>query len=92
MADIVMAYGASHAPMMTADPESPPDAQAENFLGALETVREQAYAAGVEAVVMMSGEYFANFFYDNLPQIVIGLGEGHVGQREKWLQVAGAPA
>ena len=36
MADIVMAYGASHAPMMTADPESAPDAQAENFFGALD--------------------------------------------------------
>jgi hypothetical protein len=37
--------------------------------------------------VMMSGEHFSNFFYDNLPQIVIGLGEGHVGPREKWLKV-----
>jgi hypothetical protein len=36
---------------------------------------------------MMSGEHFSNFFYDNLPQIVIGLGEGHVGPREKWLKV-----
>ena len=79
MADIVMAYGASHAPMMTADPESAPAAQAENFFGALDTVREQATASGAQAVVMMSGEHFSNFFYDNLPQIVIGLGEGHVG-------------
>jgi hypothetical protein len=92
MADIVMAYGASHVPMMAAGPESAPDAQAENFLAALEAVREQAYAAGVEAVVMISGEHFSNFFYDNLPQIVIGLGEGRVGPREKWLQVAGVLA
>ena len=45
------------------------------------TVREKAAAAGVQAVVMMSGEHFSNFFYDNLPQIVIGLGEGHIGPR-----------
>ena len=70
MADIVMAYGASHAPMMTADPESAPPAQAENFFGALDTIREQATASGAQAVVMMSGEHFSNFFYDNLPQIV----------------------
>ena len=87
MADIVMAYGASHAPMMTADPESAPPAQAENFFGALDTIREKATASGAQAVVMMSGEHFSNFFYDNLPQIVIGLGEGHVGPREKWLRV-----
>ena len=87
MADIVMAYAASHAPMMTADPESAPDAQAKNFFGALDTIREKAIDAKLQAVVMMSGEHFSNFFYDNLPQIVIGLGEGHVGPREKWLRV-----
>ena len=37
MAEIVMAYSASHAPMMTADPGSAPRQQADNFFGALET-------------------------------------------------------
>jgi hypothetical protein len=62
MADIVMAYAASHAPMMTADPESAPDAQAENFFGALDTIRDKAIDAKLQAVVMMSGEHFSNFF------------------------------
>ena len=33
MADIVMAYSASHAPMMSADKESAPPDQAERFFG-----------------------------------------------------------
>ena len=50
------------------------------------------HVTGVEEVVTLRGESFSNFFYDNLPQIVIGLGEGHLGPREKWLQVDGAQA
>ena len=42
MAEIVMAYSASHAPMMTADPGSAPREQADNFFGALEKVRDVA--------------------------------------------------
>ena len=70
MADIVMAYSASHAPMMAADRESAPREQADRFFGALQRVRERAAKSEVEAVVMLSGEHFTNFFLDNLPQIV----------------------
>jgi len=87
MAELVMAYCASHAPMMTADRESAPPDQAERFFGALETVRERARAADLQAIVMISGEHFTNFFLTNLPQIAIGLGEGHQGPLEKWLKI-----
>jgi hypothetical protein len=87
MADLVMAYCASHAPMMTADRESAPPEKAKNFFGALETVRDRAKALDVQAVVMLSGEHFTNFFLTNLPQIAIGLGEGHQGPLEKWLKI-----
>jgi Catalytic LigB subunit of aromatic ring-opening dioxygenase len=87
MADLVMAYAASHAPMMAADRESAPRDQADRFFGALQRVRERAVKSEVEAVVMLSGEHFTNFFLDNLPQIAIGLGEGHQGPLEKWLKI-----
>jgi len=41
MADIVMAYSASHAPMMSADKESAPPDQAERFFGGLDQVKQQ---------------------------------------------------
>jgi hypothetical protein len=87
MADIVMAYAASHAPMMTADPGSAPRQKAENFFGALEAVRDRARDTGVQAIVMMTGEHFTNFFLDGLPQIAVGLDEEHLGPPEVWLQV-----
>jgi len=82
-----MAYCASHAPMMSADRESAPVDKARNFFGALQTVRERARELEVQAVVMMSGEHFTNFFLENLPQVAIGLGDGHQGPLEKWLKI-----
>ena len=87
MAEIVMAYSAAHAPMMTADPGSAPRQQADNFFSALEKVRDTARDTGVQAIVMMTGEHFTNFFLDGLPQIAIGLDEEHLGPPEVWLQV-----
>ena len=87
MAEIVMAYSASHAPMMTADPGSAPREKADNFFGALEKVRDRAKETGVQAIVMMTGEHFTNFFLDGLPQIAIGLDDEHLGPPEVWLQV-----
>jgi hypothetical protein len=82
-----MAYSSSHAPMMTADPGSAPPEQAERFFAALTQVRELAVQKQVQAVVMVTGEHFTNFFLDGLPQIAIGLDEAHIGPKEVWLQV-----
>jgi hypothetical protein len=87
MAEIVMAYSAAHAPMMTADPGSAPREQADSFFGALEKVRDVAREKDVQAIVMMTGEHFTNFFLDGLPQIAVGLDDEHLGPPEVWLQV-----
>lgn len=87
MATIVTAYASSHAPMMAADPSSAPTEQAERFFGALDRVRRQVLDSGAQAVVMVSGEHFTNFFLDNLPQIAVGVGEHHLGPVEKWLGI-----
>ena len=87
MADIVMAYSASHAPMMSADKESAPPDQAERFFGGLAKVRQQAAESRPQAIVFMTGEHFTNFFLQNLPQIAIGLGSEHQGPLEKWLKI-----
>lgn len=87
MAEIVLGYSASHAPMMAADPGSAPPAMRERFFGALADVRERVRAADAQAVVIMSGEHFTNFFLDNLPQLAVGVGETHLGPVEKWLGI-----
>lgn len=87
MADIVMAYSTAHAPMMTADPDSAPQAMANNFFGALGIARDKAEALDPQALVMVSGEHFTNFFLDNMPQVCVGVGESHLGPVEKWLGI-----
>ena len=87
MAEIVMGYSASHAPMMSADPKSAPPDKAKRFFKALETVRDTAKDKRAQAVVMISGEHFTNFFLSNLPQVCIGIGDSHLGPVEKWLGI-----
>jgi len=87
MAEIVLGYSASHAPMMSANPESAPPAMRQRFFAALDQVRDRVEASGAQAVVLLSGEHFTNFFLDNLPQLCVGVGESHLGPVEKWLGI-----
>jgi len=87
VAEIALAYCASHAPMMSSARMAAPQAQRDNFFGALTHVREAAVARGVEACVVLSNEHFTNFFLENFPQICIGLGEKNWGPTEEWLPI-----
>ncbi|MDN5857623.1 MAG: hypothetical protein L0H84_03285 [Pseudonocardia sp.] len=87
MAEVVLAYCASHAPMMASARDAAPQEQQDNFFGALTRVREQAVERGVEAVVVVSNEHFTNFFLENFPQLCIGLGEQNRGPAEEWLPI-----
>lgn len=97
MAEIALAYCASHAPMMSAARDSAPEAQRKNFFGALNQVRDLARERDVQACVVLSNEHFTNFFLENFPQICIGVGERNWGPTEAWLPIdkswiAGHPA
>lgn len=87
MAELVMGFSSAHAPMMSADPDSAPPDQAARFFAALDQVRSAITDTGAQALVMVSGEHFTNFFLDNLPQVAVGLGESHLGPVEKWLGI-----
>jgi hypothetical protein len=87
MAEIVLAYCASHAPMMSSAREAAPAEQAANFFGALDRIRDEAVERGVEACVVLSNEHFTNFFLENFPQICIGVGERNWGPTEEWLPI-----
>jgi hypothetical protein len=87
MAEIVLAYAASHAPMMSAARDSAPEAQRNNFLGALADIHTLAAERDVQAAVVLSNEHFTNFFLENFPQICIGVGERNWGPTEAWLPI-----
>ncbi|HTF55259.1 MAG TPA: hypothetical protein VK735_48105 [Pseudonocardia sp.] len=87
MAEIVLAYCSSHAPMMSSARMAAPEQQRDNFFGALTYLRGQAVQRGVEACVVLSNEHFTNFFLENFPQTCIGLGEKNWGPTEEWLPI-----
>jgi Catalytic LigB subunit of aromatic ring-opening dioxygenase len=87
VAEIVLAYCSSHAPMMSSARMSAPEDQRQRFFGALDRLREEAVERGVEACVFFSNEHYTNFFLENFPQICIGLGEKNWGPTEEWLPI-----
>jgi hypothetical protein len=87
VAEIVLAYCASHAPMMSSARMAAPEEQRNHFFGALDHIREEAVARGVQACVVLSNEHYTNFFLENFPQICIGLGEKNWGPTEEWLPI-----
>ena len=62
---IAFACAVSHAPGITARPESAPPDQAARFFAGYETLRAQLAEARCEAVVAFTGEHWTNFFVDN---------------------------
>ncbi len=89
MAEIVTAYSSSRAPMMAAPP-GPHRPIRRKVFGALAKMREQAPAAAPQAVVMLSGEHFTNFFLNALPQIAIGLADRYPALVARWLSMTGS--
>jgi hypothetical protein len=94
VAEVVLAYCSSHAPMMSSAREAAPREQREHFLGALDDLKRQAGELDVQACVFLSNEHFTNFFLENFPQICIGVGEKNGGPTEEWLPIdrCGSPA
>jgi Catalytic LigB subunit of aromatic ring-opening dioxygenase len=87
VAEIVLAYCSSHAPMMSSARMAAPEEQRDNFFGALGHLKEEAVKRGVQACVVLSNEHFTNFFLENFPQICIGVGEKNWGPTEEWLPI-----
>jgi hypothetical protein len=73
--------------MMSAARMSAPEEQRRNFFAALDRMRDEAVARGVEVCVFLSNEHYTNFFLENFPQVCIGLGEKNWGPTEEWLPI-----
>jgi hypothetical protein len=80
MAEIVLAYAASHAPMMSSARETAPEEQRNNFFAAMDRIRALAQERDVQAAVVLSNEHFTNFFLENFPQICVGSVSGTGGR------------
>jgi protocatechuate 4,5-dioxygenase beta chain len=89
VARLVGVFAASHMPPMVNAPDAAgPQVRAEAF-AAYASLGERLRACAAEALVLVGPDHFQNFFVDNLPGILVGVGESHEGPAEPWMK--GAP-
>lgn len=75
MAQIVSMIGTTHFPWyhkMTSAPEPELTADAKNLLGWSARVQESIARTNPDAIVIVASDHFHQFFYDNMPQFLVG--------------------
>jgi aromatic ring-opening dioxygenase catalytic subunit (LigB family) len=87
MAELVAAVVASHAPLITANPESAGPERHQRVHAAMRRLGAQLKETNPTAIVICSNEHFTNFFYDNLPAFCVGMADKYQGPVEEWLNV-----
>ncbi|MGH6616645.1 extradiol ring-cleavage dioxygenase [Sphingomonas sp.] len=80
---------ASHAPGITGRADRAPPALRDPFHAAYRGMGDQLRASGVDAVIVIAAEHFANFFMNNMPAYAIGMAENYGGPIEdpEWLAI-----
>jgi aromatic ring-opening dioxygenase catalytic subunit (LigB family) len=86
---MTMTYSAamSHAPGMTAFPDSPAAEQAKRFFAGVTEAKQALETNKPEVLIAIAPDHFTNFFVDNMPAICIGLNESYHGPVEDWIRV-----
>jgi 2,3-dihydroxyphenylpropionate 1,2-dioxygenase len=86
---LVYAGTCCHAPGITARGEMADRSTYERLLDAFARQRAALADSGVEALIMVSAEHFANFFMDNMPTFSIGMADDYEGPVEDpdWLKI-----
>ena len=87
MAHLVAVAAASHAPLITAAPETAEAGARERLFAGYEALRRALAAARPDVLLVCANEHFTNFFLDNFPPFCIGIAERHTGPAEAWLRI-----
>jgi aromatic ring-opening dioxygenase catalytic subunit (LigB family) len=87
MAELVAAFCASHAPLITAAPETADPGAKDRLYAGMAELRRELEAARPTVLVICSNEHFSNFFLDNFPPFCVGIGDANRGPVENWLRV-----
>jgi len=87
MAQLVAAFCASHAPLITAAPETAEPDRKDRLYAGMAELRRELEAARPTALVLCSNEHFSNFFLDNFPPFCVGIADQHQGPVEDWIRV-----
>ena len=86
MASLVGAFAASHGPVIARDWDKLEEAQRTRLAAAFDEVGRRLRASRPDILVIVSPDHWVNFFIDNLPAVLIGIGDEHDGPPEPFMQ------
>lgn len=89
MAELVGAFGVSHAPLIARDWDRFAAPLRERLRGNYVAVADRVRRARPDVLIAIAPDHWTNFFLDNLPTVCIGVGDVHGGPPEPFL--AGFP-
>src|SRR5688572_26379771 len=86
---LVFAGVTSHGPSITGRAERADPTVRDEFYANLGRMREALEAAKPDALVIIAAEHFANFFFDNMPSLCVGMADDYEGpiEDEEWLKI-----
>ena len=86
---LVFAGVTSHGPGITGRAERADPTLRDTFYENLGRMREALKATRPDALVVIAAEHFANFFFDNMPSLCVGLADDYEGpiEDEAWLKI-----
>jgi 2,3-dihydroxyphenylpropionate 1,2-dioxygenase len=86
---LVFAGVTSHGPGITGRAERADPALRDAFYDNLGKMRDALAATRPDALVIITAEHFANFFFDNMPSLCVGMAEDYEGpiEDEAWLRI-----
>lgn len=86
MANLVGAFAACHGPVIARDWDKLPDERRTRLASAFDEVGKRLRVSKPDILVVVTPDHWVNFFIDNLPAVLIGIGEEHDGPPEPFMQ------
>ncbi|MGE4451578.1 extradiol ring-cleavage dioxygenase [Castellaniella sp.] len=79
---LIFAGICSHAPGITARPETAEKSLRDGFYASLDRMRDELKASRPDVLIVVAAEHFGNFFMNNMPAFALGMGNGFHGPIE----------
>ena len=92
MAEIVGAFGSSHAPLMARAWESVGPERLASIKNTFSEMGKRFKKANPDVVLVLTPDHWVNFFINNMPSVCIGVGETHEAPPEPWMKGLPFPA
>jgi hypothetical protein len=86
MAKLVGVFASSHAPLLIRGWKDIQPSRQQELTRSLTELGRRIKAARPDVLIEIAPDHWVNFFINNLPSILVGVGETHLGPAEPWMK------